>query len=179
MLCLVRLAILSRKQTIPGEKMEKRTGERRKVKTDYKRRNFNRREGVFYYERRAYLTDTNLYGNVYYAQYFDFIGEAREEFFKFLIGENYEAFMTLKLAMATVDASIKYKNEILLYDEIRIEVSIDEATRAKCYFDFKIFNAKTGKPHAFAKMTVGFTKDKKAIPIPDAFVQAAKTLNMI
>lgn len=158
--------------------MEKRVSERRKTKTDYKRRNFNRREGIFYFERRAYLTDTNFFGNVYYAQYFDFIGEAREEYLKFMLGENFEAFMALGLGMATVDASIVYKNEILLYDDIRIEMSVDEMSKAKIYFDFKIFNIATGKPHAFAKMTVGFTKNKKPVGIPFLFSQGVKDLGM-
>lgn len=146
---------------------DRRVDDRRKQKTDYKRRKFDRREGLFYYDREVYLTDTNAFGNTYFAQYFDFMGEAREEFLKFLIGDHLDTFMKSGVILLTVDASIKYMKPLFLFDRVRIYVSVKKLTKMKGELEFTFKNPESENIHAVAGMTVATSMGERIIPLPD------------
>lgn len=159
--------------------MEKRKGtERREKKIDYKRRTLDRREKVFYYERQAYLTDTNFFQNVYFAQYFDFIGEAREDLFKFLLGEDFNSFMQTGIGISTVDTSIKYIKELHLFDRFKIFITITKIQTFKVSMSFKFVKNDSNEKIAEAEMTVCFHLNGKPIPVPDVIKERVKQYNL-
>ena len=68
--------------------MNRRQNDRRLTEKFFVPRQFLRREKLFIYERRIYLSDTNSFQNVYFAKYYEFLGEAREELLRYLMKEN-------------------------------------------------------------------------------------------
>lgn len=158
--------------------MEKRKEDRRKSSTDFKRRKLDRREKNFYYDRQAYLTDTNFFQNVYFAQYFDFIGEAREDMFRHVIGEEFNSFMQSGISISTVETSIKYLKEIFLFDRFRIYVKIEKVQSYKLHMSFKFVKDETREKCAEANMVVCFTMNGKPIEIPDLLREKMKKSNL-
>ncbi len=148
--------------------LEKRTGQRRKISTDYKRRKYDRRTKTLLFERTAYLTDTNMFGNVYFAQYFDFQGEAREEFFKYVMGEDYSEFVGQGHGLITVEACIKYCKEIFVYDEIIIAVQLSKLKKMKAELTFTFFMKKDNSLIAKGHQQIAFSSPEgKAVPVPE------------
>ncbi len=149
---------------------DRRMGElsdRRQKSIDFRRRTMDRRGKKFFYDRTIYLTDTNAFGNMYFAQYFDIIGEAREELLKYLLGDNLPAFFQTQINILTIDTAISYKKPFYLYDDIHIEVQAEKLKKLKVYLKFILYNKNTNKLHAEAKMTLGFMKDNKPIEVPE------------
>ena len=116
-----------------------RKTKRRMIHTKYNRRKFNRREQEFYYLRSIHLGDTQaMGGTVYYAQYWDLVGEAREEFLIYALGENRASFFSSGIALVTVDCKGKYLKPLNAYDKIKIVVKVQKLTRVKLYLTFEI-----------------------------------------
>ena len=103
-------------------------------------------EKEFVFEKTVYLTDTNLFGNTYFARYFDWQGMAREAFFKRLIGD-FNKFMQSRIKLVTIEAHIKYHHEVTLYDEVIIKVKADNIKVATADLIFTYLNKKTNKPN--------------------------------
>jgi len=144
--------------------------DRRSQTITYDKRTRNRREGEYYYDRTVYLTDTNFFQNAYFAQYFDFIGEAREDFLMYVLGDQFEEFMGTGISISTVDTSIQYKMPLYLFDKIRIFVTVSKFSRARVYLNFKIEHH-DGRLIANSKMTIAFTLNGKVLPVPDLIKQ--------
>lgn len=158
--------------------MEKRNGnDRRKVNTDYRRRRWNRREGVYYYERTCYLTNTNHFQNCYFAEYFDFIGEAREDFFFYLVGPMFKDLEEAGVELSTVKTGISYIGGLTLFDSFRINVRIIKVQRIKVELQFE-FVKSDGSQVADASMVICFKQHGKPMPIPDFIKERLLELNM-
>lgn len=147
---------------------EKRKGERRKITTDYKRRKYDRRSKSFFFERTAYLTDTNMFGNVYFAQYFDLQGEAREEFFKYFMGNDYSEFVQKGYGLMTVEANMKYKQEVFVYDEIIIVINLSRLKKMKATLTFTFLMKKDNSLVGEGHQQLAFSSPEgKPIPVPE------------
>ena len=121
---------------------------------------------IFSMDVRVYLRDTNLFGNVYFANYFYWQGIAREEFFR-QITPDPMFFVNKKIKMVTIEASTKFKKEALLFDdiEVRVEVSNPKITTFDLIFTF--IKKNTGDILAEGKQKIGFISQKGSIiPIP-------------
>lgn len=123
-------------------------------------------EGEFTFEKTVYLTDTNLFGNAYFASYFDWQGMAREEFCRQVIGET-NAFFKSGIKLITIEASIKYHHEVTLFDDVSIKVKPTNVQRTTFELTFAYLNKKTGQLVAEGKQKIGFVdSNNKIIPIP-------------
>ena len=103
-------------------------------------------------------------GNVYFTKYFDWQGMAREEFYRqhFPIG-----LLKSGLKLITAHASVDYKQEAFLYDEILITIHITNVKRMSLELIFNYTNKNNGKLLAIGKEKIAFADSKgKLIPIP-------------
>ncbi|MCM8782027.1 MAG: acyl-CoA thioesterase [Candidatus Omnitrophica bacterium] len=123
-------------------------------------------EKEFIFEKTVYLTDTNLFGNTYFARYFDWQGMAREAFFKQIVGD-FNKFLQSRIKLVTIEAYIKYHHEVTLFDEVIIKVKPDNIQIATFNLIFTYLNKKTGQLVAEGRQKIGFVdSNNKAIPIP-------------
>lgn len=128
-------------------------------------------EKEFTLEKTVYLTDTNLYGNAYFARYFDWQGMAREEFFRQLIGDN-NNFLKLGIKFVTLEASVKYHHEVTLFDIVIIKVRPANIKITTTDLIFTYLNKKTNQMIAEGKEKIGFVDSTgKIIPIPKELVE--------
>ncbi len=120
----------------------------------------------FTFEKTVYLTDTNLFGNTYFARYFDWQGMAREAFFREVIGD-INKFLQAGIKFVTIEAYIRYRNEVTLFDEVIIKVRPDNVSIATFNLIFTYLNKKTGCVVAEGKQKIGFVdSNNKVIHIP-------------
>jgi YbgC/YbaW family acyl-CoA thioester hydrolase len=125
-------------------------------------------EKKFIFRRRVYLSDTNAQGNVYFARFFDWQGDAREEFFRSAV-PIHDSFFSAGYRLLTVEASLEYKGEAKLYDEIEITVIVGWIRRASAELKFVFSNVSTGKIIAVGKQTIASAdKDGKPVAAPQA-----------
>jgi YbgC/YbaW family acyl-CoA thioester hydrolase len=154
--------------------VEKRSSVRRQTHIDVKRRRFNRREKEFSYQREIYLSDTNAFQNVYFANYAKFIGEAREDFLQWALGENISHFMKSGINLATVDMSIKYKASLYVFDCISVIIKVPKISKIKIFLDFTIINNRTSEINATASMTLCAIQNHKPIVFPEIITDKLK-----
>lgn len=122
----------------------------------------------FIFRRRVYLSDTNAQGNVYFAKYFEWQGDAREEFFRSAV-PIHESFFSAGYRLLTVEASLEYKGEAKLYDEVEITVTVGWIKRASAELRFVFSNAGTAKTIAVGKQIIASAgKDGKPVAAPQA-----------
>ena len=146
---------------------QEREEDRRSRETNIKRRVYDRRTKTFLYERTIHLGDTNLFGSVYFARYFDFQGEAREEFLQYFMGDDLPILMAQKCGLVTVDARCQYHHPLFVYDQVTILLQVPIIKKAKFKLSFEI-QCKPKKTCAHAEQWIGFTNQLgKPIPIPD------------
>jgi len=108
-----------------------------------------------YYEYRHLVTfdDTNSAGNVYFAQYFKWMGKCRElilaEYYPEIISDMKKGF-----GFATEFAHIDFAKECFLYDNILVRMTIADLTRTRVEFDFQFINEKDAGVVATGKQAV-------------------------
>jgi enediyne biosynthesis thioesterase len=166
---------------LADEQHRERSGEdRRKLPTDFNRRNFDRRTKTFLYERTIHLSDTNTFGNVYFAYFFIFQGECREEFFQFLLGADIIPFMQSGYNILTINAHTDYKAALYNGDKIQIQLRVTEVKRTRVKLEFTIVNKANEETAAIGYQWICFADpNRKPIPIPEIFVKHAKRLSIL
>lgn len=128
-------------------------------------------EREFTFEKTVYLTDTNAFGNTYFARYFDWQGMAREEFFRTIAGD-YKRFLDARIKFITIEASIKYHSESILFDTVIIKVSPCNVKVTTFELVFTYTNKSTGKLIAEGRQKIGFADAKgDVIPIPEELLK--------
>jgi YbgC/YbaW family acyl-CoA thioester hydrolase len=126
-------------------------------------------EKEFVFEKTAYLHDTNIFGNVYFARYFEWQGMAREEFFRQVM-PNIQQFLKSGIRLVTIEASMQYKKEVTLFDQVLIKLTVDNLKISTFDLIFTFVNKNTNDVIATGKQKIGFTDASyKVIPIPDEF----------
>ncbi len=124
----------------------------------------------FSFDLRVYLKDTNLFGNVYFANYFFWQGVAREEFFR-LVTPDPMFFVNKRITMVTIEASMKFRKEALLFDDVMIEVSIAKPKITTFELLFIFTNKKSGEILGEGRQKIGFVNEgKQVIPIPKELI---------
>jgi YbgC/YbaW family acyl-CoA thioester hydrolase len=131
-------------------------------------------EKEFIFEKTVYLGDTNMFGNVYFARYFDWQGEAREDFLNKIIPNSLSIFRS-GVKFVTIEASVKYNNEALLFNEIAIKVRTDNIKITTLDLIFTYINKKSQKTLATGREKIGFVdSNNKVIPIPQVILDSLK-----
>jgi len=124
----------------------------------------------FSLDLRVYLKDTNLFGNVYFANYFYWQGVAREEFFR-QVTPDPMFFINRKITMVTIEASMKFKKEALLFDEVAIEVKIAKPKITTFELIFIFTNKRSKEILGEGSQKIGFINERnQVIPIPKELV---------
>jgi enediyne biosynthesis thioesterase len=156
--------------------MENRTQDRRTNQIIVERRQFNRREKEFLFEKRVYLTDTNAMGNTYFANYFDWQGMIREDFVRYILPD-YAAFLRTGIKLITLEASMKYYYESILFDDVIIKMKLNDIKKTSIELLFTFTNKTTGKLLGEGRQKIAFASPEgRYIPVPMELVQAAKSV---
>lgn len=129
----------------------------------------------FVFEKIVYLGDTNMFGNVYFARYFDWQGQAREAFLNRIIPNSISVFKS-GIKFVTIEASVKYNKEALLYNEIMIKVSAENIKTTTLGLNFIYINKANQDIIATGKEKIGFVDiNNKVIPIPQVLLDSLKS----
>jgi len=148
--------------------VQPRADDRRANHVSYKRRVYDRRSKTFKYERTIHLSDTNMFGSVYFASFFFLQGEAREEFLQYFMARDFGEFIQQKYGIVTVDAYCKFNAPLFLYDNIVIKLQVTKLKRAKFEIQFVTERHSDKLVAATGKQWIGFTTaEGKPIAIPD------------
>lgn len=126
----------------------------------------------FTFEKIVYLNDTNAEGNVYFAQYFNWQGMAREEFYR----RNFPLELWASgIKLITCDASVKYKQEAILFDEVLIEVAIDNLKNMSLELIFTYTRKQDGALLAKGRQKIAFADASgELIPVPEPIQRNAQ-----
>jgi len=119
------------------------------------------------YKRRIYLKDVTLYGNTYYANYFDFCGEAREALLFEVCGGDLNKLGGIEIV--TTHASLDFKAPTYPNDEIEIEIAVEKYTGKKLYVEFSIYCRR--EKIAIGSQAFSFLLDRSPVPIPLWFIE--------
>jgi len=126
----------------------------------------------FIFEKTVYLGDTNAEGNVYFTKYFDWQGQAREEFYKRHFPINV---WQSGIKLITVEALMEYKHESFLFDEILIEIKIANVKNMSLDLMFIFTNKKTGQLIGNGKEKIAFADASgKLVSIPEEIIKNTK-----
>jgi acyl-CoA thioesterase FadM len=129
----------------------------------------------FVFEKTVYLGDTNMFGNVYFARYFDWQGQAREAFLNKTIPDSISVFRA-GIKFVTIEASLKYNKEALLFNEIAIKVRAENIKITTLDLIFTYINKANQDIIATGKEKIGFVDtNNKVIPIPQILLDSLKS----
>jgi acyl-CoA thioesterase FadM len=153
--------------------------ERRKQTVDYNRRKFVRRGREFVFPLKVYLSDTNAFGNVYFAQYFIWQGKTREDWLSWVMGEEAGPLMQ-KYKMATVEASHKYRHECLAFQNVEIGL-VATLTRMSVRLVFNFRFKGTNKIVGIGNQKIAFIDHitNKLVPVPIELKRNMKKLKTV
>ena len=128
----------------------------------------------FIFQKRVFLKDTNAEGNVYFAHYFEWQGEAREDFFRENVPDHLQILQS-GTRLLTVNAWITFKHSAYLFDEILINVKTIQLKQTTLELIFTFTNKATGNIIAHGGQKLAFSDSNgKTIPIPPSIVENAK-----
>jgi acyl-CoA thioesterase FadM len=128
----------------------------------------------FVFEKTVYLSDTNAFGNAYFAKYFEWQGMAREAFFRQIMpNQNYLIDTGTKLR--TARAAVEFKHEVFLYDDIEIGLKIGAVKQTSSDLIFTYRKKIDRLVFALGYQTVSFADSQgNPIKIPDEIIKNAR-----
>lgn len=121
---------------------------------------------LFLFEKTVYLGDTNAEGNVYFSKYFEWQGQAREEFYK----RYFPIDLWLSgLKLITAHASVIYKKELTLFNEMSINITIGNLKHMSLELLFLYTKKHTNEISAKGLQKIAFADSSNmGIPVPPA-----------
>jgi len=120
-----------------------------------------------HYEWRHIITfeETNLVGNVYYANHIRWQGSCREMFLKDH-AEQILADLQDDLVMVTTRVSCEYFNELFAFDEVIIKMRSGDITESRITMLFDYFRNQNEELVAHGEQQIACLSKHKGIPIP-------------
>jgi len=97
---------------------------------------------VWQHELTPYLKDSNAYGNIYFARYFEWQGMCREKWFSECICPN---MFELKGSLVTRSAYNDYVAAIMPFQKVRCELSTRKIKPTSFELIFHFYDAQTNK----------------------------------
>ena len=129
----------------------------------------------FIFHKRAYLKDTNAEGNVYFARYFEWQGEAREDFFRQAVPDHMQLLQS-GTKLITVHSWLKYEHEAYVFDEIDIKIQTVSLKKMSLELAFNYVNKNTNQLIAIGGQKLAFAdKTGTLIPVPPSIRAGATT----
>ncbi len=92
------------------------------------------------FELRVWYCDTDQMGIVHHSNYVRYYEAARSDFMRSLGGFSYAEMERRGIMMPILEVYSKYVASAMFDDMIRVKVSIAEIPRARCRFDYEIYN---------------------------------------
>jgi enediyne biosynthesis thioesterase len=126
--------------------------------------NFVKHRQTYRYELTPFLKDSNAYGNIYFARYFEWQGICREMWFTECIFTN---IFEMDGAFLTRAAHNDYVQEVLPFQKIHCELNIENLKNTSFDLMFKFFNEKSeivSKGFQTVVYTDSLTKRIKKLP---------------
>ena len=93
----------------------------------------------FEYSHRVTFADTNMVGNVYFANYIMWTGKCRD----LIMAEHYpqlEDHIRSGFGFATESVQMDYLHEAFLFDELLVRMTVSELTRTRVEFLCELLN---------------------------------------
>lgn len=132
-------------------------------------------EKVFVFHKRVFLKDTNAEGNVYFSRYFEWQGEAREDFLRQAVPDHMQILQS-GTKLITVHSWLKYEHESYLFDEIFIKIQTISLKKMSMELGFTYLNKSSGKTIAIGGQKLAFAdREGKLIVIPPSIRAGAAT----
>lgn len=117
-------------------------------------------------EFRVRYSETDQMQVVYHANYLAWCEIGRTEFIRDLWG-SYAQLERMGVALAVVEATVRYHAPARYDDVIRVRTTVREVRSRSVAFDYVIEHAESGKRLASASTTlVGFTSSGTVAPLP-------------
>jgi acyl-CoA thioester hydrolase len=112
---------------------------------------------VYRFNSRVRYQETDRMAIVYHTNYISWFDMGRTEFIRSL-GYDYSKLEEEGIWMPVVEVGCKYKSPAKFDDIVTIETSIEELTRVKIRFKYRVFNGDVLLVEGFSVQ--GFTNDK-------------------
>ncbi|MFE3450357.1 acyl-CoA thioesterase [Nonomuraea sp. NPDC059194] len=131
----------------------------------------------FAYEHLVTFADTNLVGNVYFANYLMWQGACRERFLA-AHAPGVVQRLAVDLALVTVSCSCEYFAELVAFDQVSVRMSLRsiEFNRIAMAFDYFRLNSGPGQLVARGAQTVACMKrvdgELVSVDVPHELFQA-------
>jgi acyl-CoA thioester hydrolase len=120
----------------------------------------------FRYDTRVFVADTNCFGTVYFARYFEWQGRAREAFFRAVL-PTFKELMEAGYRLLTVKAVMRYRRELRLFDPLTITLEILELRQTTLLLRFSLFRGEQEPVGAGHQRLVLTDRDGRPVKIPD------------
>ncbi|MDB2550531.1 thioesterase family protein [Rickettsiales bacterium] len=117
----------------------------------------------FIYNFTSYLKDSNAYGNIYFASYFEWQGMCREEFFKQKIRHD---FLKNEGVLITKTAHIDYITESSPFTKIKSELTVVDLKKLSFIINIAFYDGEKLIAKGYQKICL-INFEKKIIPFPD------------
>jgi enediyne core biosynthesis thioesterase len=134
---------------------------------------------VYEYRHIVSFEDTNLVGNVYYANYIRWQGRCREMFLFEHVPSIVAQFQD-GLALVTTRCSCEYLAELYAFDRLVLRMSLEELTQSRISFLFEYWRQSASGEELIARgeqqvACMRRTKDQvEPIPVPHDLREALK-----
>lgn len=131
-------------------------------------------EHVFEYRSTVTVGDTNVLGNMYFANYFKLQGAAREMWFHERIDPGFSCFAD-GLIVVTSSADCDYFKDFYLTNRILIQLQVESIGKASVELLFSFFSEDTLELHAVGRQKLVFADQSHRIcRIPAPFKAEAE-----
>ncbi len=124
------------------------------------------------FEMRVWYCDTDQMGIVHHSNYVRYYEAARSDFMRSLGGFSYAEMERRGIMMPILEVYSKYVASAMFDDLIRVKISIADTPRARCRFDYEIYNSE-GKLLNTGYTVLGFMHSDTRRPTraPEWFVE--------
>ncbi len=121
---------------------------------------------------RVWYCDTDQMGIVHHSNYVRYYEAARSDFMRSLGGFSYAEMERRGIMMPILEVYSKYVASAMFDDLIRVKISIADTPRARCRFDYEIYNSE-GKLLNTGYTVLGFMHSDTRRPTraPEWFVE--------
>lgn len=98
----------------------------------------------FEYRHTVCFEDTNIMGNVYFANYISWQGRCREMFIKEKAGALLKEMETGNLSLITLHCSCNYISELKVFDEVVVAMQLESILQNRIKMSFEYYREENG-----------------------------------
>ena len=160
--------------------LEKRGADRRQNAENREQRKVNVREHEFIFRTTFFLEETNMFGNVYFANFFLMQGKCRESWLRYIVDPQLLPEMMQKYKMCTIHAEMDYKHEGLAFDDITIKLRSAISDKGLgLHFLFTFMKGETILGHGTQKIGFVDNETNKLTKVPAKIIEGMQKYNLL